>query len=166
MKAAFYIGDCAGRGMGVFSHRRFRSGDYILQFKGELVPYQAISDFTHYLQFDADRFLGPSGEADDYVNHSCEPNSAVYLESGQLILRALSDIGKDDEIVFDYGTVLFREPTVFQCDCGSSRCRGLIGSFQTLPAELQAEYRLRNMVPASLLAEEENTPIIMAATAA
>lgn len=147
MKASFYINNCGGRGKGVFSSRSYRPGESILQFGGKRVHIRNISDFTHYIQITSGYFLGPTGEADDYVNHSCEPNSAVYLEQGNLVLRSLVHIRKDEEIVFDYGTILFSEPTSFQCDCGSTRCRGIIGSFATLPAELQAYYQSRNMVP-------------------
>lgn len=154
VKTAYYISNCAGRGKGVFSSRCFKPGDYILQFRGERVHFRDISDFTHYIQITPDYFLGPSGEADDYVNHSCEPNSAVYLEQGNLVLRALRSIKKDQEIVFDYGTILFSEPTSFRCSCGSDRCRGIIGSFSTLPHDLQVFYLEKRMVP--LLASESN----------
>lgn len=147
VKAAYYINNCAGRGKGVFSSRRFIPGEFILQFRGEQVHFRDIPDFTHYIQISPDYFLGPSGEADDFVNHSCEPNSAVSLEQGNLVLRALRNIGKGREIVFDYGTILFSEPTSFQCDCGSKQCRGIIGNFYTLPSDLQCFYLERNMVP-------------------
>lgn len=166
VKASFYINNCAGRGKGVFSSRPFRPGEFILQFGGERFHFSNISDFTHYIQITPDYFLGPTGEADDFVNHSCEPNSAVYLERGNLVLRAQQNIARDEEIVFDYGTILFREPTTFQCDCGSKRCRGTIGSFATLPADLQVYYQSRNMVP--LLAgntECEIPDLIMAGVA-
>lgn len=163
VKASLYINNCAGRGKGVFSSRSYRPGEYILQFGGKRVHFRDISDFTHYIQITPDYFLGPTGEADDYVNHSCEPNSAVYLEQGNLILRALGNIRKDEEIVFDYGTVLFSEPTSFQCDCGSRQCRGEIGNFFTLPADLQSYYQSRNMVPLLTGNVDNHTPGLIAA---
>ena len=139
--------DAKTKGRGVFANRNYPAGELILFFTGEVIPVGQITDFTHYIQISPDSFLGPSGKADDYVNHSCEPNCAVYFENDCLVLRTIKKIRKGLEITFDYGTIQFREPTTFHCDCGSRKCRGLITNFYMLPLALQQKYIDRNMVP-------------------
>lgn len=147
MQSPYYIADSEQRGTGVFAGKTFISGEFILRFTGTPAAYETIMDFTHFLQVSPDTFLGPSGLADDFVNHSCEPNCAVYLEDEGPVLRALRVISPGEELGFDYGTIMFAEPTEFDCYCGSPRCRGHIGGFDTMPDGLQEYYRARNAVP-------------------
>lgn len=147
MADAYYIENCPGRGFGVFANKTYTPGEYILSFTGKQTPVHEITDFTHFLQIAPDVFLSPSGKADDYVNHSCDPNCAVYLESDGPVLRAIKPITPRDEFSFDYGTIMFSEPTMFQCSCGSSKCRGMIGNFYSLPEEIRKKYLTKNMVP-------------------
>ena len=118
-----------------------------MNFSGEKIPMSAISDFTHYLQIAPDMFLGPSGTADDYVNHSCDPNSSLYFENDELVLRAIKDIMPGQELTFDYGTIQFTEPTTFKCECGSPHCRGTVSNFYSLPEKVKQRYLANNMVP-------------------
>lgn len=143
----YFVSDCPGRGKGVYTIRQYLTGAYVMAFAGTTVQYHAISDFTHYIQIGPQEFLSPSGEADDFVNHSCDPNCALYLESGAMIMRTIRTIEKGDELTLDYGTILFSEPTSFTCECGSHNCRGQVGSYFLLPQHIRDYYRSRNMVP-------------------
>lgn len=143
----YQISDCPGRGRGVYSNVAYQANEFVMEFTGTVTPISEINDFTHYLQIAPDLFLGPSGGADDYVNHSCDPNCALYFENDVLILRAIREIEPGQELSFDYGTIQFSEPTIFKCECGSRHCRGTVGSFYLLSADLQGYYRAKNMVP-------------------
>ena len=147
MDTSYYIADCPGRGRGVFTKKPLKANEFIMNFTGDRVPMSEISDFTHYLQITPDLFLGPSGNADDYVNHSCEPNCSLYFENDCLVLRAIRDIKSDEELFFDYGTIQFLEPTTFECTCGSSVCRGTVSNFYALPEDIKQRYVTKNMVP-------------------
>ncbi|MHC4505637.1 MAG: SET domain-containing protein, partial [Planctomycetota bacterium] len=92
-------------GSGVFAGRQIQRGEEILQFSGRLVdrgelpsPYCAIDDY--YLQVGDDLFLGPSGDVDDFVNHSCDPNAGVVIAGGTTRLIAIRKIksGEESEI--------------------------------------------------------------------
>ena len=144
---SYSIIDAETKGRGVFANRDYPLGKFVLFFTGEIIPVEQITDFTHFIQIAPDSFLGPSGQADDYVNHSCDPNCAVYFENDYLILKTIKKIKKGQEITFDYGTIQFREPTTFYCDCGSRKCRGQITNFFMLPPALKQKYIARNMVP-------------------
>ncbi|HEY4731900.1 MAG TPA: SET domain-containing protein-lysine N-methyltransferase [Gammaproteobacteria bacterium] len=147
METPYYITDCPGRGRGVYTNRAYKTGEYVMTFTGQKTHIDQISDFTHYLQVAPDVFISPSGNADDFVNHSCDPNCALYFEGDALVLRAIKPIEPGQELFFDYGTIMFSEPTTFQCACGSPSCRGIIGNYYSLPEELKHKYRERNMVP-------------------
>lgn len=147
MADPYYIENCPGRGRGVFTNRSYVANEYVMSFTGEKTHINKIKDFTHYLQVAPDQFISPSGQADDFVNHSCEPNCALYFENDGLVLRAIKNIAPGQELSFDYGTIMFSEPTTFQCECGSPKCRGMIGNFYSLPEELRQKYQAKNMVP-------------------
>jgi uncharacterized protein len=144
---SFCIIEAQSKGRGVFANSDYPVGELVLVFTGEVTPINQINDFTHYIQIAPGLFLGPSGLADDYVNHSCEPNSAVYFENDSLVLKTIKKIKRGQEFTFDYGTVQFNEPTAFTCDCDSRKCRGLIANFYLLPPALKRKYIAKNMVP-------------------
>jgi hypothetical protein len=147
METPYYITACPGRGRGVYTNRSYKPGEYVMTFTGNKTHIDQISDFTHYLQIAPDLFISPSGNADDFVNHSCDPNCALYFEGDTLVLKATRSIEPGQELFFDYGTIMFSEPTTFQCTCGSTSCRRTIGNYYSLPEELKRKYRERNMVP-------------------
>ena len=136
-----------GQGKGVFTTCPYQANDIILKFGGQVTPSQHIMDFTHYLQISPDLYLSPSGQFDDYVNHSCDPNSAVFFHDDDIFLKAIKTIMPEEQLSFDYGTIIFNEPTTFECNCGSVSCRKVIGNFYSMPAELQNRYVKNGMVP-------------------
>ena len=104
------------------------------------MPAPLSPEQDHYLQIDEDLFLGPSGEADDLVNHSCEPNSGIMSCNGQLILIAISPIEAQAELFFDYSTTMSHAPCELDCTCGSRHCRGRVRDFADLPWTQQKYY--------------------------
>jgi len=147
MAGDYSIIDSPGRGRSVIANRDYNRDEFVMNFTGVKTHIRDIEDFTHYLQVSPEFFISPSGNADDFVNHSCDPNCALYFENDGLVLRAIKDIKTGEELSFDYGTIMFNEPTRFSCECGSPKCRGLIGNFYTLPRELQNQYKSANMIP-------------------
>jgi hypothetical protein len=145
-------------GSGVFAGRQIQRGEEILQFSGRLVdrgelpsPYCAVDDY--YLQVGDDLFLGPSGDVDDFVNHSCDPNSGVVIADGTARLVAIRAIQSGEEITFDYSTTADQAPLEMNCLCGSPVCRGRIGDFLLLPRGLQEKYVRLGIVPDYVLAK-------------
>ena len=55
-------------------------------------------------------------------NHSCDPNAAF----DGLNVFALKNIARGVELTLDYAEFLDENMEPFQCQCGSSKCRGLI----------------------------------------
>lgn len=100
-----------------------------------------------YLQVGKDLFIGPSGEIDDLINHSCEPNSAVLIENKKASLFSIKDISEGDEITYDYSLQMCDEPWTMECKCGSKNCRKLIKEYKFLPKSLKKFYLELGFVP-------------------
>jgi hypothetical protein len=139
-------------GVGVFAGERISVGEEILTFLGPLIdrrdmPEIHSQDEDYYLQVDDDVFLGPSGWIDDFINHSCDPNSGVVIEDMVSKLVAIQNINRGDEIRFDYSTTMYKPILVMKCWCGSPLCRGEVVDFIYLPEETQAKYIALGVVP-------------------
>ncbi len=142
-------------GLDVFAERTFRHGETVLQFKGPLLDFDAIEDGSYedaiVIQIGERTYLGPSGEIDDYVNHSCDPNAGLKFEDEKLFLVALRDISAGEEITFDYSTSMKENHTEILRRCGSPRCRGIVRDFKLLPIRVQMHYQNLGIVPEFIL---------------
>lgn len=149
MKQCFY-------GKGAFAGREFGKGDKILAFSGPVIhrsqlPMPIFPENDYYLQIGEDFFLGPSGQPDDFVNHSCDPNAGVVVQINSAILLALRPIKCREEIFFDYSTTMDNALCEMDCHCKSPACRGRIKNFLLLPAPVQQKYVQLGIVPDYIL---------------
>jgi hypothetical protein len=143
--------ECPNR-RGVFAGERIFAGEEVLTFLGPLIrrrdmPVIHSQDEDYYLQIGDNLFIGPSGEIDDYINHSCDPNAGVVIENNTAKLVAIETIERGKEIRFDYSTTMHRPVLVMKCWCESSICRGKVVDFIYLPGEIQAKYIALGIVP-------------------
>ncbi len=139
-------------GKSVFAARPFKKGDVITQFTGRVVhksklpkSYKGVND--RYVQVTPDSFMGPSGEIDDLINHSCEPNAGLKFKKSDILLVALKRIKIGEEITWDYSTTLFEDAWKLKCDCRKRSCRGIIGDFALLDKNLQKKYQRLDIIP-------------------
>jgi hypothetical protein len=131
--------DGGERGRGLFLVEPVRRAQVILTFGGRLLSkaeYGELAEVDHCLQIGPATFLGPSGDMDDFTNHSCAPSARVEVERGSNAARlvALGDLASGAEVCFDYSTVQLDDPRFILagCRCGSPTCRGEIGDFRRL----------------------------------
>ena len=69
-------------------------------------------------------FLGPpSREPGDSINHSCEPNCGMRNAT---TIVAMRDIAVGEELTFDYAMSDASDYDEFECNCGTSLCRGKV----------------------------------------
>ena len=136
-------------GRSVFANKDFRKGEKIIEFKGKFftyeqvpTPYEEVED--HYVQVGKNRYMGPSGKLDDFFNHSCGPNSGLKIGGKRVILVAIKDIRKGEEITWDYSTTM-DDNWEMDCMCKSKNCRKKIGDFKYLPKKIQRKYILENL---------------------
>jgi hypothetical protein len=147
--------NCA-HGKDVFAKEPFKAGEEILKFKGPVVdikdlpePYTADTDY--YLQIGENLFLGPSGQHDDYVNHSCEPNCGIRFNIDTIKLVAIVPINAGHQITFDYSTTMYNFAYEMKCTCNSNNFRRRLKNFVDLPSKIQARYIKLGIVPLYLL---------------
>lgn len=132
-----YIKSSAQHGKGVFAKYAIAAGEAIITFSGPLLKRSQVRDGDYHLQIGEDLYLGASGGADDYVNHSCQPNAGF---NGGLVLVARRAIAPEEEITWDYSSAIDEADFPgFRCCCGSAVCRGTVHSFRHLDPGAQEQ---------------------------
>jgi len=118
----------AGKGgRGVFALSSFQKDELIAIWGGEVITVEQTADLPMekrrlILQVEDNHFLLSSKEGPaDWVNHSCDPNSGL---SGHIVLVAIRNISRGEEICFDYAMSDSSAFDEFSCGCGTPECRG------------------------------------------
>lgn len=147
MNAVGYeIREVAGKGLGVFSTKEFIDGERIMFFTGRAEDVSMIKDLDHSLQVGERAFIGPTGGADDLVNHSCSPNTGLRMNGKKIELVAIENVKPGDEITWDYSTTMYGGLWAMECVCGNKNCRGTVLDFDDLPKDRKDFYLSRNVV--------------------
>ena len=150
-----YVSECR-HGKGVFASGHLRRRQRLLGFHGPSVslheiPSPADGGHDFYLQVGRDLFIGPSGDIDDCVNHSCNPNCGLRIADDCIDLIAVRNISPGEELCFDYSTTMLDFPFRMNCTCGEPNCRLTITDFRFLPKPLQGLYISSGVVPQYVL---------------
>jgi SET domain-containing protein len=143
------------KGRSVFANRDFRKGEFIIEFRGRIysrkdMPRGFNSHDNHYLQIGKDAYLGPVKSIDDSINHSCNPNAGFRIGK-KVLLFAIKNIKKGDEITFDYSTTMSDGMWKMECICSARNCRRVINDFRFLPKNVQKRYIGLGIVPDYIL---------------
>ncbi|MDP5280704.1 SET domain-containing protein-lysine N-methyltransferase [Sphingomonas sp. DG1-23] len=146
----FRVGD-NHLGKAVFAAAPFTEGEVLLEFTGRRLPADQLPSLMHgpsdrFVQVTPDHYMGPSGQLDDLVNHSCAPNAGLRFSEAGVFLVAVRAIEAGEEIAWDYSTTLRESNWHMLCQCKAAECRRVIGDFETLDAERQEWFRARNLV--------------------
>ncbi|MDD5751613.1 MAG: SET domain-containing protein-lysine N-methyltransferase [Candidatus Peribacteraceae bacterium] len=147
------IGPTSRKGRGVFTTVEIPKDHCIMEFTGPLLsrdqlpfPYSSVLD--HYTQIGENLYYqGPSGNLDDIINHSCNPNCGLREVNGKLLCFAIRQIRAGQELSWDYSTMQNSGWWDMECKCGSMLCRGKIGDFKDLPPHIQQKYLRLGIVP-------------------
>lgn len=140
-------------GKGVITLVKVLPKTVIFEFKGDKFTRDTlVHDNAQILQVGKDKFLGPSGDFDDYINHSCNPNCGLVIVANRAFLVALHTITANSEITFDYSTS--SNDTLDQwkmnCKCGHFKCRKVISGYQYLDDSIKKYYENLGVVPVYL----------------
>ena len=131
-------------GTGVFAAIDFKEGDRILEVDDSRLVTEdnplPAGEHEYHCDWYADGRMVLLAEPARYVNHCCDPNSILRFIDGVRYDIARRDVRTGEEITHDYCIDGFGD-TVWQCSCGSEKCRKTIRSgFFHLPRSLQIEY--------------------------
>ena len=100
----------------------------------------AKGEFEYHCDYLADGKVVLMQFPERHINHSCDPNTFVRTILGVRYVFALRPISAGEEVTYDYCMNGFGD-TLWECNCGSIRCRKNIHSdFFHLPYDLQVEY--------------------------
>lgn len=113
-------------GLGVFACEAISAGEILLALAHVFVDRPA----RHTIQLDARKHQAGTGEIDDFLNHSCDPNTALDFERLELV--AIKPIAPGEELSFNYLTSEWDMAAPFACMCGAANCHGLIRGFRHL----------------------------------
>jgi hypothetical protein len=135
---------------GVFTTVDIPAKSPVIEITGNIYNYETV-DHNHpaTIQIGINKYIGPSGDIDDYINHNCDPNCFLQCVGNRAILYSIYDIASGSEITFDYCTSSTdtHELWSMNCNCKSVKCRKIISGFQYLPLNLVEQYKKQGIVP-------------------
>ena len=133
-------------GLGVFATRNFAQGEIILPIDDSRVvddehPLRPeLGEHSYHCDYLAGGKTVLMRSPERHINSCCDPNTFVKTIDGIRYVVARRSIQAGEEITYDY-IIDCHGGIVWQCSCGSTRCRGtIVSSFFELPVELQLEY--------------------------
>jgi SET domain-containing protein len=133
-------------GLGVFATRDFTQNEIILAIDDTRVvddehPLRPeFGEYGYHCDYLANNRTVLMRSPERHINSCCDPNTFVKTIDGIRHVVARRPIRSGEEITYDY-IIDCHGGIVWQCSCGSGRCRGtIVSSFFELPVELQLEY--------------------------
>lgn len=121
-----------GKGRSLTANKNFTMGEIILPLKG--IVRKGSESTPDAVQIDDDGFIDSDHRyVEDHINHSCNPSAKI--DFGSMNFVALKDIGKGEEITYNYLTTeydLVMDNLDFDCRCNSKNCLGKIMGFRFL----------------------------------
>ena len=102
-----------GMGQGLFAAAPIKKGDFILEYTGKKIPTALADTMTSRYLFEIDEDWtidgSPRSNTARYINHSCEPNTEAEIEDGRILIHAVRNIKKGEELTIDYDSEYFDE---------------------------------------------------------
>ena len=133
-------------GLGVFATRDFTQNEIILAIDDTRVvddehPLRPeFGEYGYHCDYLANNRTVLMRSPERHINSCCDPNTFVKTIDGIRHVVAGRPIRSGEEITYDY-IIDCHGGIVWQCSCGSGRCRRtIVSSFFELPFELQLEY--------------------------
>ena len=93
------------------------------------IPAQPGERYYGFYVKIGEKWLVPIESPEIHINHSCDPNTIARKLIDGLEFIATRDIKEDEELSFDYGTVITKgDNFAFKCNCGNKHCRKTISA--------------------------------------
>ena len=126
-------------GKGLFADEDIKKGEFIQYITGKRVKKVATSkddgyeEMKNWYGVGKSIWIDPEGTHFAYLNHSCEPSTAI---GGTKSLVALKDIKCGEEITIDYSVTDPDPLWEMKCACNTPTCRKIIRSIEYVPTEV------------------------------
>ncbi|MCR4281310.1 MAG: SET domain-containing protein [Candidatus Kaiserbacteria bacterium] len=102
-----------GMGKGLFANKRIKKGEFILEYIGEKIPTSVADKMTSRYLFEINEKWTIDGSTRSntarYINHACSPNTSAEVLEDKIMIFAVREIRKGEEITIDYDTEYFDE---------------------------------------------------------
>jgi SET domain-containing protein len=139
----FEVRQSSIQGRGGFAVKPIRKGTRIIEYTGERISqreadkrYDDASMRRHHtflFSLDSGKVIDAAVGGNDarYINHSCDPNCEAIEEAGRIFIEAIRPIKAGDELYYDYAyerssATTPEDEKLYECRCGSPKCRGSI----------------------------------------
>jgi SET domain-containing protein len=137
----FAVRNSRVHGKGCFARRFIPKGTRVTEYIGDRITWKEadrryegydVND-NHTFLFIVDRKTvidgGVGGNGARFINHSCAENCESTVEKGHVYIDAIKDIGKGEELGYDYQIGRDRNDPpnvdeIYACRCGAPNCRG------------------------------------------
>lgn len=117
-------------GRGLFATAWIHEGDFVLEYTGKKIPTKRANRMSTRYLFEIDRTWTVDGSRRSniarYINHSCIPNCEASIRKGKIVVYAVRDIARGEELTINYGEEYFDEfIKPVGCACVGCRNHGL-----------------------------------------
>lgn len=113
-------------GQGLFATAWIYKADFVLEYTGKKIPTKRANTMNTRYLFEIDRKWTIDGSkrcnVARYINHSCVPNCEASIRKGKILVHALRDITKGEELTINYGKEYFDE-FIKPVGCACAECR-------------------------------------------
>ena len=121
---------------GLCANQDIKKGTKIIQYRGKIITRKKSeedpkfdNDKAIYL-FNLNKRYDLDGDfkynTARLINHSCKPNSEGKGACLKILVYAIKDIKKNEELSYDYGFGFDEDFKNYPCKCGSRNCVGYI----------------------------------------
>jgi uncharacterized protein len=97
----------AKTGLGLFTGVPIKKGQFIIRYRGRKIPTEITDDLNNRYMFEINTRWTIDGanrrNIARYINHSCRPNSEVYIVGHDIKIRAIKNIKPGTELSYNYG---------------------------------------------------------------
>lgn len=98
-------------GLGVFADENISQGTFIVEYTGDLITTQEADTRGGKYLFRINSKCAVDGSSrkniSRYINHFCRPNCEVQISRNMILIYAIKDISKGEELGYDYGKEYF-----------------------------------------------------------
>jgi SET domain-containing protein len=143
-----YVAQSGIHGVGVFAARDFAAGETLMVLDDSRVVDEEhplrpeLGEYEYHCDYLEGGKVVLQRSPERHVNSSCDPNAYARRAEGKGFVVARRAIKAGEEITSDY-IIDCHGGIVWDCNCGSPRCRRVVpSSFFELPVENQLEYLL------------------------
>lgn len=131
--------------VGCYTKVSIKEGELIVEYTGPRLKVKMAETLydddprTYLFGLDGGKEVIDGVGVAAFINHSCDPNCETDEVNGRIIIRAIRDIGRGEELTYDYNLYDGSPEDEARCLCSSKNCRGSMYSEDELKRRAKAQ---------------------------